>query len=92
LSQDLLKERIKMKRYRTILIGAAACLLLTCTSCQLPNLDANGDGTVTGEEIVSAIVDAVCGDSSDTTTTDGSDTGSSSDNSDTGTTDGSSAQ
>jgi hypothetical protein len=81
-----------MNRYRTILLSVAACLLLTCTSCQLSDLDANGDGTVTGKEILTAIVDTFCGDSTDTSTTDGSDSASSSDDSSTATANSSSAE
>lgn len=55
---------------RTAFVGVAGLLLATCASCRVADFDLNGDGTVTKTEILTAVFDTVCGDSTDDGTTD----------------------
>jgi hypothetical protein len=57
-----------MRYYRTIVASAMALLLFTCTSCDIEELDADGDGLISKSECLSALFDAVCGDQGDTPT------------------------
>jgi hypothetical protein len=77
-----------MRRLKLTVFGALALLVCTSTGCRLASLDLDGDGVVTRSEVITAIVDAVCGD--ETTTDDGTtDEGTTDDGQiDDGTTDG----
>jgi hypothetical protein len=56
---------------RISFVGAIALLLLTCTSCQVEALDADGDGFISKSELLTAAFDAVCGDQGGDETPDG---------------------
>jgi hypothetical protein len=43
-------------------LAVFSLLLLTCASCQLSDYDSDGDGIVTRQEFVSALLDSVCDD------------------------------
>jgi hypothetical protein len=51
-----------MRYDRIFLASAAAVMLLTCTSCSVEELDADGDGWITKSELLSAAANAVCSD------------------------------
>jgi len=43
---------------------AVGFVLVTCTSCQTADLDQNGDGQVTTQELWTAVFNSVCGNQS----------------------------
>lgn len=73
--------------FRKLTLGLAiTSVLMACTSCQLSQLsqiDRNGDGEITPDEVVAAAVNFVCGAQTDSSASDGSSTSDVSDTTDT---------